>query len=132
MERSYPLREDQIWKSFKIENDAKRCGNNCFFASNIRTMRREQSAGYESSRFHHLAYSGSLGNQGSRKSSLFLSSVLHRVFASRSCTVIREMKNLTKDLSAIVRLKSTRSYPGVFQILVTFIFLNLVYSLKMN
>ncbi|XP_077268625.1 uncharacterized protein LOC143900790 [Temnothorax americanus] len=118
MERSCPRREHHTWKSSKIENDAIRCDDHRFFASDVRTMRQKQCAGYESSRFHHLAYSGSLENQGFRKSSLCLPSVPRRAFSSGSCTVmqqsIREIKTLRKDLSAntsIVRLRSTRSHP---------------------
>ncbi|KYN30017.1 hypothetical protein ALC57_00527 [Trachymyrmex cornetzi] len=73
-----------------------------------------------SSRFGNLTYSGSLGNQGFRNTSLCLPSVSRRVFSSKSCTVIqqsiREFENLKKreDQSAntlIIRLRNTRSYP---------------------
>ena len=75
-----------------------------------------------SSRFGNLAYSGSLGNQEFRKTSLCLPSVPRRVFSSRSCTMIqqsiREFENLKKDQNAntsIIRLRNMRSHPGVLK-----------------
>lgn len=111
-----------MWKTSRIENDAMKCDDQRFFASNIRAMPQEQNTSYGSSRFDHLAYSGSSGNQRSRKFSSCLSSVPRRVFSSKSCTMIqqsiREIESLRKDLSAnasIVRLRNTPSHPGILK-----------------
>ncbi|XP_011702457.1 PREDICTED: uncharacterized protein LOC105458668 isoform X2 [Wasmannia auropunctata] len=117
IERSHPLREYHTWKTSKIENMIKN-EDRQFFASDMQqcTTRQGQSAGYQSSRFSHLAYSGSSGNEGSRKS--YLPSVPRRVFSSKSYTMIqqsvREFEKLRKDLNAnplIIPLNTTRSHP---------------------
>lgn len=122
MKRPYPRREYHTWKTSRIKNDTMKCDDQRFFASNIWTTPQEQNTSYGSSRFNHLAYSGSSRNQGSRKFSSYLSSVPRRVFSSKSCPTIqqsiRKIESLREDLNAnasIVRLRSTRSHPGVLK-----------------
>jgi len=120
MEQSYPRREYHTWKTSKMENLIK-YNDHRFFASDTCTMRQETSASYKSSRFGHLTYSRNLGkDQESRKLSCPFSS--RRVFSSKSCIVIqqsiRKFENLKKDLDGnalIVRLRNTRSHPGVLK-----------------